>query len=67
MSETWTSPLAERYASPAMQRLFGAQHRFGLWRRLWLALAEACAASTVFRAKCRTWSAAFFRRGGQRQ
>ncbi len=41
MSETWTSPLAERYASPAMQRLFGAQHRFGLWRRLWLALAEA--------------------------
>jgi adenylosuccinate lyase len=41
VSETWTSPLGERYASPAMQRFFGGQHRIGLWRRLWLALAEA--------------------------
>jgi adenylosuccinate lyase len=38
--ERWTSPLGTRYASPAMQRLWGAPHRVGLWRRLWLALAE---------------------------
>ena len=41
MTDVWTSPLGTRYASPAMQRLFGAQRRIGLWRRLWLALAEA--------------------------
>jgi adenylosuccinate lyase len=39
--ERWTSPLGSRYASPAMQRLWGEPHRVGLWRRLWLALAEA--------------------------
>jgi adenylosuccinate lyase len=39
--ERWTSPLGTRYASPAMQRLWGEPHRVGLWRRLWLALAEA--------------------------
>jgi adenylosuccinate lyase len=38
--ERWTSPLGTRYASPAMQRLWGEPHRVGLWRRLWLALAE---------------------------
>jgi adenylosuccinate lyase len=38
--ERWTSPLGTRYASPAMQRLWGMPHRVGLWRRLWLALAE---------------------------
>ena len=37
----YTSPLAERYASPAMLELWGAQNRYSLWRRLWLALAEA--------------------------
>jgi adenylosuccinate lyase len=37
---TYSSPLAERYASPAMLELWGAQNRYGLWRRLWLALAE---------------------------
>ena len=36
----YSSPLAERYASPAMLELWGAQNRYGLWRRLWLALAE---------------------------
>jgi len=35
------SPLGTRYASPAMQRLWGAARRIGLWRRLWIALAEA--------------------------
>jgi adenylosuccinate lyase len=39
--ERWTSPLGTRYASPAMQLLWGEVHRIGLWRRLWLALAEA--------------------------
>jgi adenylosuccinate lyase len=39
--ERWHSPLGSRYASPAMQTLWGEPHRIGLWRRLWLALAEA--------------------------
>ncbi len=37
----WSSPLGGRYASPAMQELWGEAHRAGLWRRLWLALAES--------------------------
>jgi adenylosuccinate lyase len=42
MTETqrYQSPLGTRYASPAMQRLWSAEHRAGLWRRLWLTLAE---------------------------
>ncbi|HVM43070.1 MAG TPA: lyase family protein, partial [Gemmatimonadales bacterium] len=39
--DRYDSPLGTRYASPAMQRLWGAQTRIGLWRRLWIALAEA--------------------------
>jgi adenylosuccinate lyase len=39
--DRWRSPLGTRYASPAMQTLWGERHRIGLWRRLWLALAEA--------------------------
>jgi adenylosuccinate lyase len=39
--ERYSSPLAERYASKAMLRLWSQQTRHGLWRRLWLALAEA--------------------------
>ncbi len=38
---SYTSPLADRYASRAMLTLWGPQMRYGLWRRLWLALAEA--------------------------
>lgn len=38
---TYRSPLAERYASTAMLELWSPQTRHGLWRRLWLALAEA--------------------------
>ena len=41
MSAQWTSPLAERYASRAMLELWSPAVRHGLWRRLWLALAEA--------------------------
>jgi adenylosuccinate lyase len=39
--ERYSSPLAERYASAAMLALWSAQTRHGLWRRLWLALAES--------------------------
>jgi adenylosuccinate lyase len=35
------NPLVERYASPEMIELWSPQRRYGLWRRLWLALAEA--------------------------
>src|SRR5439155_13104818 len=37
----YSSPLAERYASQAMLELWSPVTRHGLWRRLWLALAEA--------------------------
>ena len=41
MSESrYQSPLGSRYASPAMQVLWGDAHRAELWRRLWLALME---------------------------
>jgi adenylosuccinate lyase len=39
--DRYASPLGTRYASPEMQRLWGPRHRIGIWRRLWLALAEA--------------------------
>jgi adenylosuccinate lyase len=38
--DRWRSPLGTRYASPAMQTLWGEPRRIALWRRLWLALAE---------------------------
>ncbi len=41
MSETYTSPFAERYSSPEMLRLFSSDHKFRTWRRLWVALAES--------------------------
>ena len=37
---TYTSPLATRNASAEMLRLFSPAHKIGLWRRLWLAMAE---------------------------
>ena len=40
-ADSWQSPLSTRYASPAMQRLWGEPHRIGQWRRVWLALAES--------------------------
>jgi adenylosuccinate lyase len=39
--DRYSSPLGTRYASPAMQRLWGEPHRVARWRRVWLALAEA--------------------------
>jgi len=37
----YVSPLAERYASTEMLALWSPRTRHGLWRRIWLALAEA--------------------------
>ncbi len=37
----YNSPLGTRYASPAMQLLWSERYKVGLWRRIWLALAEA--------------------------
>ena len=39
--ERYQSPLNSRYASAPMQVLWGDQNRIGLWRRIWIALAEA--------------------------
>jgi adenylosuccinate lyase len=39
--ERYENPLISRYASREMAELFGDQRRFGLWRRLWVTLAEA--------------------------
>src|SRR5687768_14592151 len=41
MHDTYTSPLGSRYASRAMLQLWSPRTRYGLWRRLWLTLAEA--------------------------
>jgi adenylosuccinate lyase len=40
-SERYRNPLVERYASVEMSRIFSDAYKFGTWRRLWLALAEA--------------------------
>ncbi|TVQ32875.1 MAG: adenylosuccinate lyase [Phycisphaeraceae bacterium] len=43
-SDRWSeyvSPLASRNASPAMQAIWSPRRKFGAWRCLWLALAEA--------------------------
>jgi adenylosuccinate lyase len=34
-------PLATRYASPDMVRIWSSQHRYTTWRRIWVALADA--------------------------
>ncbi|MGE5100303.1 MAG: adenylosuccinate lyase [Deltaproteobacteria bacterium] len=39
--DRYASPLAQRYASSAMLELWSPAMRHGLWRELWLALAEA--------------------------
>lgn len=39
--EGYRSPLGGRYASARMQSIWSARHKFELWRRIWLALAEA--------------------------
>jgi adenylosuccinate lyase len=39
--DTYQHPLVGRYAAREMRQLFGQQKRIGIWRRLWLALAES--------------------------
>ena len=39
--ERYEHPLAGRYASREMQRIFSPAHRFRTWRSLWIALARA--------------------------
>jgi adenylosuccinate lyase len=39
--DRWDNPLAARYASAEMTRLWSDNHRYLLWRKTWLALAEA--------------------------
>jgi adenylosuccinate lyase len=39
--DVWENPLASRYASAEMTRLWSDNHRYRLWRQTWLALAEA--------------------------
>lgn len=41
MYDFYENPLCTRYAGRKMQEIFGDRHRIGLWRRLWLALAES--------------------------
>ncbi len=38
---TYQSPFSQRYASRQMQGLFSDGHRVGIWRRLWLWLAQS--------------------------
>jgi len=39
--DTYTSPLAARNASPEMCKIWSPRHKFMIWRRIWLAVAEA--------------------------
>jgi len=39
--EFYENPLVARYASRRMAEIWGAQRKFGTWRRLWQTLAEA--------------------------
>ena len=41
MSDRYTSPLSERYASREMQEIFSPDRKFRTWRRLWIALARS--------------------------
>jgi adenylosuccinate lyase len=39
--DSYVSPLAARNASPQMLRLWSPRYKFTLWRRIWLAVAQA--------------------------
>lgn len=41
MTDKYESPLASRYASEYMLKLFSSDMRYGMWRRLWVSLASA--------------------------
>src|SRR3989339_1771360 len=38
---TYLSPLTWRYGSDEMRRIFSEGHKYELWRKIWVALAEA--------------------------
>ncbi|KKP51502.1 MAG: Adenylosuccinate lyase [Candidatus Roizmanbacteria bacterium GW2011_GWA2_33_33] len=38
---TYLSPLTWRYGSDEMRRIFSEKHKYELWRKIWVALAEA--------------------------
>ena len=40
MKDVYENPLITRYASREMAKIFSDDHKFGPWRRLWVALAE---------------------------
>ena len=40
-TDSYTSPLCQRYASKEMQYIFSQDKKFTTWRRLWIALAES--------------------------
>lgn len=39
--DTFISPLTQRNASKEMQAIWSPRHRFSVWRKIWLAVAEA--------------------------
>jgi adenylosuccinate lyase len=39
--DTWISPLSWRYGSDEMRALWGESHKRRLWRKIWVALAQA--------------------------
>ena len=39
--DTYLSPFTWRYGSPEMRALWSEAHKRRLWRRIWVALAEA--------------------------
>ena len=39
-TDSYISPLSERYSSKEMQHIFSQDMKFTTWRRLWIALAE---------------------------
>ncbi len=41
LKDSYESPLSKRYASTEMNYIFSANNKFTLWRKLWIALAEA--------------------------
>lgn len=41
MTDRYSSPLSERYASKQMQYIFSPDMKFKTWRKLWIALAES--------------------------
>ncbi|MDR0918246.1 MAG: adenylosuccinate lyase [Oscillospiraceae bacterium] len=41
MTDNYTSPFSDRYASKEMQYIFSSDKKFTTWRKLWVALARA--------------------------